>query len=284
MTISDVVCRCLCGAVQVLAAAFIAMSAAPLAQATETVLLDESTLRAEIRDIALRSPYRMSEQARRGTIQYRLSQSAGAPWPWPETGEQRARRVGKDVLVTVCADCGREPPPSDAMLEQYRAATPWLQHTDPAIARFARVAGAGSVERRMQRLVQAVREHLIGPLTYDEYASARDAFEQRNGDCTEFALLLAAAARSRGIPTRVVAGVAYGSSFVGVPHAFGPHMWVQAWNGERWVSYDAGLGRFDAGHIALAVGDGSPESLRGVMQAIRSLRVVDAAGVIDNGP
>ena len=263
---------------------FAAMFGSSTVLASETASIDEWELRAEIRDIALRSPYRMSEQARRGTIEYRLSPSAGAPWPWPETGEQRVRRVGEDVLVTVCADCGREPPPSDAMLEQDRAATPWLQHTDPAIARFARVAGAGSVERRMQRLVQAVREHLIGPLTYDEYASARDAFEQRNGDCTEFALLLAAAARSRGIPTRVVAGVAYGSSFVGVPHAFGPHMWVQAWNGERWVSYDAGLGRFDAGHIALAVGDGSPESVRGVMQAIRSLRVVDAAGVIDNGP
>ncbi len=29
-------------------------------------------------------------------------------------------------------------------------------------------------------------------------------------------------------------------------------------DGTRWVSYDAGLGRFDAGHIALVVGDGTP--------------------------
>ena len=44
----------------------------------------------------------------------------------------------------------------------------------------------------------------------------------------------------------------------GVPHVFAPHAWVQAWDGTRWTSYDAALGRFDAGHIALMIGDGDP--------------------------
>jgi hypothetical protein len=36
---------------------------------------------------------------------------------------------------------------------------------------------------------------------------------------------------------------------------------VQAWTGDRWVSYDAGLERFDATHIALATGDGDPRNM-----------------------
>ena len=65
----------------------------------------------------------------------------------------------------------------------------------------------------------------------------------------------------------------------GQPHVFSPHAWVQVWDGQRWVSYDAALGTFGAGHIALIVGDGDPNALRGLNRAMRDLRVVDAAGI-----
>jgi hypothetical protein len=131
----------------------------------------------------------------------------------------------------------------------------------------------------MDRLVTAVRERLDGPVDYRYFLDARAAVDARRGDCTEYALLLAALARAEGIPARVVAGIAYGSRFVGRPHVFGPHMWVQAWDGRRWRSFDAGLAGFDAGHIALTLGDGSPESFDGTMQAIARLRIVDAEGL-----
>jgi hypothetical protein len=57
-------------------------------------------------------------------------------------------------------------------------------------------------------------------------------------------------------------------------------MWVQAWDGQRWKSYDAALGRFDAGHIAISVGDGTPDGFRGEMQAISRLYIVEAAGIV----
>jgi hypothetical protein len=37
-----------------------------------------------------------------------------------------------------------------------------------------------------------------------------------------------------------------------------PHAWVQAFIDGRWQSFDAALHGFDAGHIALSVGDGDP--------------------------
>ncbi|MBX9402717.1 transglutaminase-like domain-containing protein [Lysobacter sp. BMK333-48F3] len=245
------------------------------------LIVSEAQLKAHIQALLVPSPYRLSTAARRGTIRYRLGERGDAlGWPWPQTGEQRAARTPDGLELTVCRDCGGEAAPGAEALRRYLAPTPWLQSDDRAIAGFARAVGGGSVDARMRRLVAAVQARLSGPVVYYGYRSACEALDRREGDCTEYALLLAAAARARGIPARVVAGLAYGSRFVGRAHAFGPHMWVQAWNGERWVSYDAGLGEFDAGHLALAVGDGSPESLDGAMRAIAGLRIEDAVGVL----
>ncbi len=132
----------------------------------------------------------------------------------------------------------------------------------------------------MQRLVQAVRARMTGPIDFRHYLGAVDAYTKRSGDCTEFAVLLAAAARALGIPTRLVYGIAYSSHFTGQSHVCSPHNWVQVWNGERWVSYDAGFGQFDAGHIALLIYDGSPQRGAEVNAAIRALRIIDAAAVV----
>lgn len=257
--------------------ACLALVAIPGARSEE--LPSESDVRTRIQTLLLPSPYRISPGARQGTIQYRLGEGATV-WHWPETGEQRVSRTGDVVELTVCRDCGNEPAPTPEELSLYRQPNRWLQSADRSVVKFARAARGGSVDSRMRHLVAAVQKQLSGPVSYRRYESAREALASREGDCTEYALLLAAAGRARGIPTRVVAGLAYGSRFVGKSHVFGPHMWVQAWNGRRWVSYDAGLGEFDAGHLALAVGDGSPESLRGVLDLIPRLRILDAAGLV----
>lgn len=256
--------------------------AAILALAAALPLRAEEPLRPTIRALAVPSPYRMSDAARAGTIRYRVTFDDARierTWQWPQTGEQRVEHHDGSVL-TICSDCGTESAPSPAELERHRAATRWLESDDRRIVALARAARGGSVDLRMRRLVRAVQERLSGAVDYRHFRSAREAFDERAGDCTEFAVLLAAAARAAGMPARLVAGVAYASRFVGTPHAFGPHMWVQVWDGGRWVSYDAGLGRFDAGHLALAVDDGSTAGLRGVLEAIAALRIVDAAGVV----
>ena len=71
-------------------------------------------------------------------------------------------------------------------------------------------------------------------------------------------MLLAALGRALGIPTRVVDGLAYTDHYAGMNHVFVPHAWAQAYVDGRWQSFDAALHGFDAGHVALAVGDGDP--------------------------
>jgi len=58
----------------------------------------------------------------------------------------------------------------------------------------------------------------------------------------------------------------------------GDHAWVQAYVGGKWVSIDtsfksAGLGCYDAGHIALAQGNGNPESFFSLLSNVGQFRI-----------
>jgi transglutaminase-like putative cysteine protease len=217
-----------------------------------------------------------------GKIRYELAFVDGAGSTLPETGEQHVEQRGDHLVVTICRDrCGQEAGPTQAELNRFLQPNQWVQSSDKVIADFAQIARLGdSVDRRMWLLAKAVAERLTGPIEYQHYWTAREAYDYQSGDCSEYAVLLAAAARARNIPTRVVAGLAYSSRFLGGQHVFGPHMWVQSWNGERWVSYDAGLADFDAGHIALVLGDGTPAGLVAVNDKIHKLRIVNAVGLV----
>ena len=270
--------RILCGLALVLFASV--STAQPIDRAGD--LPTEAAARATIKTMMVASPYRISDGALAGKIRYRLSLADGAALALPETGEQHVTRDGDVLIATICKErCGSEASPTSEALRAYQHANPWVQSDDYVVRDFARsVAASGSVNARMRRLVRAVQQRMTGPIEYRRYETAREAFDGQSGDCTEFAILLAAAARARGIPTRVVGGLAYSSRFLGGQHVFGPHMWVQAWDGARWVSYDAGLGDFDAGHIAIALGDGTPASMAGMDSIIRRLRIVDAVELI----
>lgn len=241
--------------------------------------MTESQARAYIDAIAIDSPYRIPRSMRAGKIRYhfRLGDVAEAQrLSWPQTGEQHVVLKDNGLWLDVCKTCGREAPPSEETLARYTQPSDGVQSDDKDIRRFARAVLGSSVKHTMTRMAHAVGQHMDQGIRYNQYLSAKEAFAQRQGDCTEYALLLAAAGRARGIPTRVVAGVVYGSRFVNKPQAFGPHMWVQSWDGKRWVSFDAALGRFDATHIAMYVGDGDEASLRGLMDQIKTASLVDA--------
>ncbi|HOV59022.1 MAG TPA: transglutaminase-like domain-containing protein, partial [Rhodanobacteraceae bacterium] len=105
------------------------------------------------------------------------------------------------------------------------------------------------------------------------YASALEVVKTREGDCTEHAVLLAALGRALGIPTRVVDGLAYTGRFGTAERVFVPHAWVQAWVDGHWRSYDAALNGFDAGHIALSVGDGDPWRFYAGLSTLGNLRL-----------
>jgi len=251
------------------------VDAAERAGGTEQQAIDQ------LKTLLVPSPYRIPDHALTGRIRYEVALSDNAGESLPETGEQHVERKADHLVVTICAaGCGHEAAPTSADLDHYLQPNPWVKSGDPVIARFAAIGPSGGpVAKRMPLLVVAVSKRMTGPIEFLHYWTAREAYDKQGGDCTEWAVLLAAAARARGIPTRVVYGMAYSGQFMGVQHVFVPHMWVQSWDGERWVSYDAALGAFDAGHVALVLGDGSPAGAAAMNAMIRKLHIIDAAAL-----
>jgi hypothetical protein len=224
--------------------------------------------------MVVQSPFRIPRSAFAGPIRYVIARPAGGVPRLPATSEQAVALDGEHAVVTICSTCGVSEPLSDADRQRYLAPNAWVQSDAWVIRAFAkRNAGPGTPEQKMPHLVQAVINHMTGKVDYLGYTTARDALRTRSGDCTEFAVLLAAAARAIEIPARIVVGLAYSDRFSGKKDVFSPHMWVQAWTGTKWVSYDAGLGQFDATHIALAIGDGDPRTMDTVSRPASEYRI-----------
>ena len=125
----------------------------------------------------------------------------------------------------------------------------------------------------MQRIEAFVRDYIRTKSLDVGYAYALEVARTPEGDCTEHAVLVAALGRAAGIPTRVVDGLAYAPGFAGRDQVFVPHAWTQAWVDGRWQSFDAALDGFDAGHIALAIGDGDPWQFYAGLDMLGRIRI-----------
>lgn len=205
------------------------------------------------------APRALSRAELNGGLRYTLSPRAGgSALHLAETSEQSVRVAGKDIVVEVYASArqglGGSPDPADSMPND------WLQSAAPEIVEMAIKATKRSSTdaERMRALESFVAGFISNKNLGVGYASALQVARNPQGDCTEHALLLAALGRAVGIATRVVDGLAYAPGFAGNEHVFVPHAWVYAWVNERWQSFDAALGGFDAGHIAFSSGDGDP--------------------------
>lgn len=233
------------------------------------------------------SPYRFPAKGRRAKIRYGFDNGGRAP-PIPIGGGQRSWTDGQTTWIQVCAECALdEATLSDAARARSLAPTPWLNFDDAAITTPARrMSRADDPALTMRRLTRYVRTHMsVEHIDMLGYGSALEAFRSRRGDCTEYAVLLAAFGRAAGIPTRVVSGLVYAREFEGQSYVFVPHAWVHAWTGTGWESFDAALGSFDSTHLAMVTSDdGNPSELFAGMNLAHELRLTRAARVMPRKP
>lgn len=116
----------------------------------------------------------------------------------------------------------------------------WINTTDDGVRRMA-VIGGGAVtdpHEKCKRLTSYVASHLRLSAFSTSLRPASEVVKSKEGDCTEYAVLLAAVMRSEGVPSRVAVGFAY----VPNPASFAPHMWTEAWIDGKWIPFDATLG------------------------------------------
>jgi len=140
-------------------------------------------------------------------------------------------------------------PVVQADLAAYLRATPMAQSEDPQIQRLARriVGEEQSAWPAAVALHNWVYRNLTKVESEPRPITALEVLEQKRGDCSEHALLLATLARAVGIPSRLIAGL----SALGDKYFY--HAWVEVWVGE-WVEMDPTWNQtlVDAGHLRLA--------------------------------
>tara|TARA_R110000782_G_scaffold77473_13_gene153735 strand:+ start:642 stop:2150 length:1509 start_codon:yes stop_codon:yes gene_type:complete len=226
----------------------------------------------------IQSPYRISDSALQGKIRYHLS--GDFDLQPPTTYEQSVAVSPEGTELVVCGDCGTESSPSDDDLNTALKDNYWLPAQNPIFKNLVAELlpdQDSDPSGQMQRLTRFVTRHMSDEPSYSGYATALEAFNSQQGDCTEHALLLATLARAANIPTRVVFGLAYNNErFLGRKYVFVPHAWVQAWTGSKWESFDSGLGDFTAGYIALGLSNGDQSDILKINEQLHKILIASA--------
>jgi len=209
--------------------------------------------------------------------EYLLRSRDGTQLALPEYGEQQVSRQAGKLWLHVDADSPSPDPLPKAELARYLEANEWLQsNVDELKQRALTLKITDKPLQTMQALTQFVRAHIRDKGLAVGYASALEAYQKQRGDCTEHALLLAALGRAAGIPTRVANGFAFTDYYAGQQRVFVPHAWTQAYVDGRWRSFDAALDGYDAGHIAIAVGNGDPARYYAALAFLGNLEIIAA--------
>ena len=115
-----------------------------------------------------------------------------------------------------------------------------------------------------------VHKHISNKSLARAFATATEALESREGDCTEHAVLFSALAKIAGIPNKLVTGLVYVG---GRTPVFGYHEWVEVWTGSGWVAMDPTFGQdlADATHIKFTEGQSDADGLREAGMAAAAL-------------
>lgn len=159
---------------------------------------------------------------------------------FPKTLYQSVKRNSKDRVVLEILDEAVNLDLDDKKPAEEDLASSTLIQSDyaPIKAKVEELTKELVNETEKLKTIQSfVYQHMEKKNYSKAMASASDAFESGEGDCTEHACLLAAMARSAGLPTRMVAGL------VAVPDGALTncrfHMWNEVYLDGHWIYVDA---------------------------------------------
>ena len=240
---------------------------------TKEFALGENDVLELINKMFVTSPTEITDLGSIESIRYHLKQKGPdsiTAENFPSGDNQRAEGTAAgDIFLTVApakAQSGVTIPydGSDELFLDALKPTSFLQCEDPTVVKLAKqaVGDTKDAAEAAAKIEAFVADYMTAADLSVGYASAAEVASSKQGDCSEFAVLAAAMCRAVGIPAQVVVGVAYVEDFQGI-QGFGGHAWIQANIGGKWIGLDAafkssGRGGYDAGHIALATGDGEP--------------------------
>ncbi|MGD9790338.1 MAG: transglutaminase family protein [Phycisphaerales bacterium] len=195
---------------------------------------------------------------------YRLSIDEGEMPDIPATGSQSVRRENdKASVIIVDTSFPNAITPDEAKNPAWLATSAMTDLTDEKLKDLHERAvknAKDSSRERAEAMRRFVHEYIRRKSLGVGFATASEIARDREGDCSEHAVLLATLLRLDGIPARAACGLIYADAFAGAKSIFGYHMWTQALlevdGTKRWVDLDAtlpGNTPYDATHITLGV-------------------------------
>lgn len=132
---------------------------------------------------------------------------------------------------------------SDKELAEFLDDNLMINTKDPQLIDLAKKAAEGEKDpyRLADKLRRFVTEYITSKNMNIGFATASEVCRNREGDCSEHGVLLAALGRINGLPSRVAVGLAYVPLFGNAGDLFGYHLWTQFYIDGRWIDVDAAL-------------------------------------------
>ena len=188
-----------------------------------------------------------------------------------------------DVVVTRIShkpsDPGSEKTGTPAPAE-YLDGNLMINIADPQLVAIAEDASRGETEPFAlgDNLRRFVTDYVKNKNLNVGFATASEVCRNKEGDCSEHGVLLAALGRLCKLPSRVAVGVVYLPSYGGKTNVFGYHMWTQFYIDNRWIDFDAALRETQCSPTRIAF---ATSSLKHNGLADLSLPLISKIGAID---
>ncbi len=223
-------------------------------------------------------------------ITYRLRPKPGvgtvaAVADLPETGAQRVVKRDDGSVDVIVSRQPRLPSktmtaPDREAMDEYLDVNLMINTRDPELRKIAKRGAKGAKDpyTLADNLRRFVTDYITTKSLNVGFATASEVCRTREGDCSEHGVLLAALGRINGLPSRVVAGMAYVPFFGKQDDIFGYHLWTQFWIDGEWLDYDAALRESDCSPIRIAFG---VSSLKSSGLADLSLPLLNRIGAIE---
>lgn len=188
-------------------------------------------------------PLELGHGTRRAT--YKLTLESGDPSRLiPLSATQKIQRIDIRHCLMRTHAFGWEKnnaPSKDAntneAMSDYLQPSAIIDFHDPQVRNLASRAATNRLDQRAKvRQLQTATGEWISTIGFSSLiVPASRTVRDREGDCTEHAILLCALLRSHKIPARVAVGLVYSE----LHGAFLPHMWTEAFVDGKWALLDA---------------------------------------------
>lgn len=238
---------------------------------------------AEVHELLLSSVLTLNAPVSKGEKNIFIMETVKGKWSatlFEGTGQKVEKMDDKSVRVIVDQSSNKKKVEEQIDLKPFLSPSVYLDIDDFLIQKLAKKGkGKARTQREIaKKLTQFVNRYVSGKNYGVGFATASEVARNKEGDCTEHSMLLAALGRVLGIPTRVATGLVYADEFEGKKDVLVYHMWTQFYLDDQWVNLDAALGlvKCPADRITLTVDsmhEDTMDSVIPVMELINNLKV-----------